>query len=111
MWVTENGCSYDIAPDAEGRIDDQVRIDYLSAHVKAVDAAIEQGADVRGYLVWSLLDNFEWAEGYHQRFGLVHVDFETQARTPKASFDWYADLIAQRRGTIAAQGDTADQRR
>jgi beta-glucosidase len=113
LWVTENGCSYDIAPDAEGRIDDQVRIDYLSAHVQAVDDAIEQGADVRGYLVWSLLDNFEWAEGYHQRFGLVHVDFETQARTPKASFDWYADLIAQRRegDNTAAQGDSAVDRR
>jgi beta-glucosidase len=97
LWVTENGCSYDVAPDAEGRIRDQARIDYLDAHVRAMAAAVEQGADVRGYLVWSLLDNFEWAEGYHQRFGLVHVDFDTQARTPKDSFDRYAELIREQR--------------
>ncbi|MEU6248892.1 GH1 family beta-glucosidase [Glycomyces sp. NPDC047010] len=97
LWVTENGCSYDVEPDADGRIRDQARIDYLEAHVKAVAAAVEQGADVRGYLVWSLLDNFEWAEGYHQRFGLVHVDFATLTRTPKDSFDRYAALIAEQR--------------
>ncbi|WP_322632788.1 GH1 family beta-glucosidase [Glycomyces albidus] len=97
LWVTENGCSYGTGPDADGRIRDQARIDYLEAHVKAVAAAVDQGADVRGYLVWSLLDNFEWAEGYHQRFGLVHVDFETQERTPKDSFDRYAALIRDQR--------------
>lgn len=100
LWVTENGCSYDIPFDAEGRIPDQARIDYLAAHVNALADAIDQGADVRGYLVWTLLDNFEWAEGYHQKFGLVHVDPDTQDRVPKASFDWYRDLIAaQRDGT------------
>lgn len=96
LWVTENGCSYTAEPDADGTIPDQFRIDYLAAHVKAVEAAIAQGADVRGYLVWSLLDNFEWAEGFHQRFGLVHVDPHTQDRTPKASFDWYRGQIASR---------------
>ena len=81
-------------PDENGVVDDQPRIDYLDAHLQAVATAIQRGVDVRGYYAWSLLDNFEWAEGYTQRFGLVHVDYETQKRTPKRSFDWYADLIA-----------------
>ncbi|MDR7341299.1 beta-glucosidase [Glycomyces lechevalierae] len=107
LWVTENGCSYTVPPAADGSIPDQDRIDYLAAHVEALDAAIALGADVRGYLVWTLLDNFEWAEGYHQRFGLVHVDPETQDRTPKASFDWYRGHIAQRSG--AMQGQSAER--
>ncbi|WP_240037718.1 GH1 family beta-glucosidase [Glycomyces paridis] len=94
LWVTENGCSYDVAPAADGTVPDRDRIDYLDAHVRAVADAVDQGADVRGYLVWSLLDNFEWAEGRHQRFGLVHVDDATQDRTPKDSFHWYRALIA-----------------
>ncbi|KUN69626.1 GH1 family beta-glucosidase [Streptomyces griseorubiginosus] len=88
--VTENGCSY------EG-VDDQDRIAYLDSHVRALHKAVEAGVDVRGYFVWSLLDNFEWAEGYARRFGLVHVDFETQARTPKASYGWYRDLLRAQR--------------
>ncbi|MFF7048566.1 GH1 family beta-glucosidase [Streptomyces griseorubiginosus] len=88
--VTENGCSY------QG-VDDQDRIAYLDSHVRALHKAVEAGVDVRGYFVWSLLDNFEWAEGYARRFGLVHVDFETQARTPKASYGWYRDLLRAQR--------------
>ncbi|MFF7761824.1 GH1 family beta-glucosidase [Streptomyces griseorubiginosus] len=88
--VTENGCSY------EG-VDDQDRIAYLDSHVRALHKAVEAGVDVRGYFVWSLLDNFEWAEGYARRFGLVHVDFETHARTPKASYGWYRDLLRAQR--------------
>ncbi|WP_141204884.1 GH1 family beta-glucosidase [Streptomyces griseorubiginosus] len=88
--VTENGCSY------EG-VDDQDRIAYLDSHVRALHRAVEAGVDVRGYFVWSLMDNFEWAEGYARRFGLVHVDFETQARTPKASYGWYRDLLRAQR--------------
>ncbi|WEH18019.1 GH1 family beta-glucosidase [Streptomyces sp. VNUA24] len=84
--ITENGCSY------EG-LDDQERIAYLDGHVRALHEAVAAGVDVRGYFVWSLLDNFEWAEGYARRFGLVHVDFETQERTPKASYAWYRDLL------------------
>jgi beta-glucosidase len=94
VYITENGCSFADEPDGAGRIDDQDRISYLDAHIRAVADAVAAGVDVRGYFVWSLLDNFEWAEGYHQRFGLVHVDYETLRRTPKASFGWYRDLIA-----------------
>jgi len=91
--ITESGCSYATAPDADGVVDDQARIDYLDAHLRAVAVAVRAGVDVRGYYTWSLLDNFEWAEGYTQRFGLVYVDYDTQARTPKRSFDWYAETI------------------
>jgi beta-glucosidase len=91
--ITESGCSYGTVPDANGIVDDQARIDYLDAHLRAVAVAVRAGVDVRGYYTWSLLDNFEWAEGYTQRFGLVHVDYDTQVRTPKASFDWYAETI------------------
>jgi beta-glucosidase len=72
--------------------DGDLETSYLAAHVKTVGAAIEDGVDVRGYFVWSLLDNFEWAEGYHARFGLVHVDYTTQRRTPRTSYFWYRDL-------------------
>ncbi len=92
--ITESGASYGMGPDADGVVDDQPRIDYLDAHLRAVVEAVQRGVDVRGYYVWSLMDNFEWAEGFTQRFGLVHVDFDTQVRTPKRSFDWYADVIA-----------------
>ncbi|HKD98449.1 MAG TPA: GH1 family beta-glucosidase [Micromonosporaceae bacterium] len=91
LFVTENGCSYAASPD------DGKRVEFLAAHVDAVEAARAAGADVRGYFVWSIMDNFEWAEGYNQRFGLVHVDFDTQVRTPKASYGWYRDRIAASR--------------
>ncbi|MGH3510245.1 MAG: GH1 family beta-glucosidase [Nocardioidaceae bacterium] len=86
--VTESGCAYDDS------VHDVRRIDYLDGHLRAVADAISDGVDVRGYYTWSLLDNFEWAEGYTKRFGLVHVDYETQRRTPRDSFTWYAGLIA-----------------
>ncbi|MFE1135761.1 GH1 family beta-glucosidase [Streptomyces sp. WG4] len=90
--ITENGCSY-------AGLDDRDRIAYLDGHVRALHRALEAGVDVRGYFVWSLLDNFEWAEGYARRFGLVHVDFATLERTPKASYGWYRDLVRAQRGT------------
>jgi beta-glucosidase len=93
IMITESGCSYGRGPDADGVVDDQPRIDYLDSHLRAVATAIAQGVDVRGYYTWSLMDNFEWAEGYTQRFGLVHVDYDTLERTRKKSFQWYADLI------------------
>jgi DNA-binding LacI/PurR family transcriptional regulator len=76
-----------------GRVPDADRISFLDGHLRAAHAAIEDGADLRGYLVWSLLDNFEWAEGYRPRFGIVHVDFATQRRTPKDSALWYRQVI------------------
>ncbi|MFJ9105727.1 GH1 family beta-glucosidase [Streptomyces sp. NPDC102405] len=88
--ITENGCSY------QG-VDDQDRIAYLDGHIRALHQAVEAGVDVRGYFVWSLMDNFEWAEGYARRFGLVHVDFETLARTPKASYAWFQELLRAQR--------------
>jgi beta-glucosidase len=79
---------------ADGAVHDPDRVAYLDAHLRAVAQAVDFGVDVAGYYAWSLLDNFEWAEGYTKRFGLVHVDYETQKRTPKDSFGWYRDVIA-----------------
>jgi beta-glucosidase len=95
--ITENGASYDDPPAIDGRIEDPERTAYLESHLAAVDAAREEGVRVESYFVWSLLDNFEWEWGYDQRFGIVHVDFETQKRTPKASGHWYRDYIARAR--------------
>jgi beta-glucosidase len=94
VYITENGCSQADMVDADGSVDDQSRIDYLDGHIRAVHAAIEAGVDVRGYFQWTFTDNFEWSEGFNQRFGLVYTDFATQRRIPKASFAWYRDLIA-----------------
>ncbi len=91
--ITGSGCSYVGGPDEHGVVDDQERIDYLDAHLRAVAVAVRAGVDVRGYYTRSLMDGFEWAEGLTQRFGLVYVDPETQERIPKRSFDWYADTI------------------
>jgi beta-glucosidase len=88
MYVTESGCAYAEWPE------DPHRVEYLKGHVEAVRAAIAEGADVRGYFTWSLMDNWEWAEGFTKRFGLVHVDFATQVRTPRTSYAWYRDFIA-----------------
>jgi beta-glucosidase len=93
LYITENGCSVADEVAADGTVDDQARIGYLDGHLRAVHDAIGAGVDVRGYFEWTFTDNFEWTEGYHQRFGLVFTDFETQRRTPKASFAWYRDLI------------------
>ena len=94
LYVAENGAAFDDPPPVDGVVEDPDRVDYLRQHVGAVAAAIERGLDVRGYYVWSLLDNFEWAEGYSKRFGIVHVDYATQRRTPKRSALWYRHLIA-----------------
>jgi beta-glucosidase len=94
LYVTENGAAFYDPPVAEnGRVDDPLRVSYLRSHLHAVLDAIDRGADVRGYCVWSLLDNFEWALGYSKRFGIVHVDYATQTRTLKESAKFYADVI------------------
>ncbi|MGS2640896.1 GH1 family beta-glucosidase [Streptosporangium sp. G12] len=95
VYVTENGCSQPDEPGPGGTVDDQDRIAFLDGHIGAVERARAEGVDVRGYYVWSLLDNFEWAEGFSQRFGLVHVDFPTGTRTPKASYHWLRDRISR----------------
>ena len=95
LYITENGAAfYDPPKTIDGRIDDPLRVDYLKTHIAAVGEAIRKGVDVRGYMLWSLLDNLEWSLGYSKRFGMVHVDFETQMRTPKASAHFYSDVIA-----------------
>jgi beta-glucosidase len=93
IYITENGCSTDDVAGPDGRVHDAARIDYLDAHLRALHRAIAEGVDVRGYFVWSLLDNFEWAEGYSQRFGLVRVDYDTQRRTPKDSYSWLRSVL------------------
>jgi len=100
FYVTENGCAYPEEPDLDGRVHDNRRISYLNLHIKAVSEAIAQGAPVKGYYQWSLLDNFEWALGYEKRFGMVHVDYRTQERTLKDSAHWYSQVIAQNGANI-----------
>ena len=97
IMITENGSAFDDAEPVDGALDDPERRAYLAGHLEAVGQAIADGSDVRRYYVWSLLDNFEWEDGYAQRFGIVHVDFDTQARTPKASARFYKDYIDRAR--------------
>ena len=94
IFITENGCSYDDGPGADGQVHDQRRVDYLRGYIGQVGRALAEGADVRGYYLWSFMDNFEWAFGFSQRFGIVHVDFDTLKRTVKDSGLYYRDLIA-----------------
>lgn len=95
LYVTENGAAFFDPPTAEGgRVHDPLRVDYYQKHLRAIHDAIRAGVDVRGYCAWSLLDNLEWAHGFSKRFGLVHVNFETQARTLKDSAYFYRDVIA-----------------
>jgi beta-glucosidase len=92
IYITENGCAY---PDelVDGAVDDPNRVAYLNSHLAELAKAVSNGVDVRGYFLWSLMDNFEWAWGYSRRFGILHVDYETQKRTPKTSAHWYRALL------------------
>ena len=94
VYVTENGGAFLDCAQADGRVDDQDRIAYYKDYLANLHRAMAEGADIRGFMPWSLLDNFEWARGYDKRFGLVHVDYRTQKRTPKASFDFMRAVIA-----------------
>lgn len=96
VYVTENGCAYDdlvVGGDAGAQVDDEKRIKYLDTHFDAVFDAAAAGVDVRGFFIWTLLDNFEWAEGFTKRFGLIHTDFDTMQRLPKKSYYWLQDEI------------------
>ena len=93
IYVTENGRAVHDYVDPEGDVDDEERVSYLDAHFRAAHDAIDSGVDLRGYMVWSFLDNFEWAKGYSKRFGIVFVDYGTQRRIPKQSARWYSGVI------------------
>lgn len=92
IFLTETGAAYADVPGPDGQVHDPDRIAFLDDYLRAVHRAIQEGVDVRGFFQWSFMDNFEWAFGYAKRFGLVHVDYETQARTPKSSARWYAEV-------------------
>jgi beta-glucosidase len=104
MLITENGAAYPEGPAADGGVHDTRRIEYLDGHLRACHDALAAGVDLRGYFVWSLMDNFEWAEGYAKRFGIVHVDYTTQRRVLKDSAKWYREVI--RRNGIADPGES-----
>ena len=93
LYITENGAAFHDEVAADGTVNDADRRAYFEAHLRACHEAIDAGVPLRGYFAWSLLDNFEWAWGYTRRFGLVHVDYRSQMRTPKASAHWYSDVI------------------
>jgi beta-glucosidase len=93
IYITENGAAFDDHVNSNGAVDDPLRVQYLRDHLAAARQAIEAGVNLRGYFVWSLLDNFEWGHGYTRRFGIVSVDFESQRRVPKSSARFYADVI------------------
>jgi beta-glucosidase len=103
LYITENGAAFDDPPQAQGeRVEDPLRCEYLQKHLLAAYDALKQGVDLRGYFVWSLLDNYEWTSGYTKRFGLVHVDYATQQRTLKSSADYYREVI-QSRGEVLSR--------
>ena len=93
LYVTENGAAYADALNDDGRVNDPLRVKYLQSHFKSVSKAINIGVPVKGYFVWSLLDNFEWAHGYSKRFGLIYVDYGTQERVLKESALYYKEVI------------------
>jgi len=105
MYITENGAAFFDPPVADGDVvEDPLRVKYFRAHLRAVREAMRRGCDIRGYFAWSLLDNLEWSLGYTKRFGIVHVDFETQKRTPKQSARFYSQVIATKGAVLAEKG-------
>jgi beta-glucosidase len=95
LWVTENGAAFKDQCD-DGVVDDAQRLSYICEHIAATHDAMEKGVPVGAYFAWSLMDNFEWASGYAKRFGLVHVDFDTQKRTLKNSALWYQKFLSEK---------------
>lgn len=102
IYITENGATYPDTVEADGSVQDAARTRYFQQHIAALQPALDGGAKVAGYFAWSLMDNFEWAEGYEKRFGIVHVDFGTQARTVKQSGRWYQDFLARTKAGVGA---------
>ena len=109
ILITENGAAYDTAPDSSGRVADSLRAEYLRSHLIALLDAMKQGVPVGGYFAWTLMDNFEWADGYGRRFGLYYVDFETQERIPKDSSYLYRSIISS--NSLDLDADTVQSRR
>jgi beta-glucosidase len=99
--VTENGLSCHDWVSVDGRVHDHARIDFLTRYLREIQKAIVDGVDIRGYFHWSIMDNFEWAEGYKHRFGLIHIDYETQKRTLKESAYWYSDVTRSNGGILS----------
>jgi beta-glucosidase len=106
LYVTENGGAFKDSLE-DGRVHDVQRTDYIARHIAAMAEAMNQGVHMEGYMVWSLLDNFEWASGYEKRFGIVHVDYLTQARTLKDSALWYRQFLHQQKAVKAKDRATA----
>jgi len=112
IYVTENGGAFKdqcVMEDGEARVHDPDRTEYIASHIAAVGAALGQGVPMAGYMVWSLLDNFEWASGYAKRFGIVFVDYATQRRTPKDSARWYQGFLQRQRSGAKAAVDAANR--
>jgi beta-glucosidase len=97
VFIAENGCADGADPAPDGTVVDVDRIMYYRSYLCQVQRAVAEGYPVSGYLPWSLMDNFEWYDGYSKRFGMVHVDFMTQTRTPKLSYNWYRNVVRQNR--------------
>jgi beta-glucosidase len=103
LFITENGAAFDDEFGPDGTVEDADRLAYVERHLRACHAAITAGVPLRGYFAWSLMDNFEWTWGYTKRFGLVHVDFASQRRSPKRSAMWYSGVIKQ--GSLRARSE------
>ncbi len=95
VYMTENGCSFNDRLTDDQKINDEQRIDFLQTHLSHVQRLLQEGIEIHGYFVWSLMDNFEWTLGYSKRFGLVYIDYPTQKRIPKQSYYWYKNFIQQ----------------
>ena len=93
IYITENGAAFPDEVSADGQVDDPQRLSYIQRHLEMVHNAIQIGVPVKGYFVWSLMDNFEWAFGYSKPFGIIYIDFETGQRIPKSSAGWYSQVI------------------
>ena len=103
LYITENGAAFADQPGPDGTVADPQRVAYLDDHFRIARRAIDEGIDLRGYFVWTLLDNFEWAWGFSKRFGLFYVDYETRQRIPKDSARWFAD-VTRRNGVVINGG-------